>query len=324
MSDLGTLKKIIPADQALANKALAQSLQQVKRIFDTNVPDLAPRLATLQTTNDLPLIAGLDQPIPDSVTAFWANTFATGTGPGDTVTTDDVIGIAAGNTVTTAMPVVISGLVELTDLGALVPLTANGGSSGSVNNGIYALMSYALAGDYSLAGNVADSTTIPNTVYYAGPQTFADVNDAFANTTVGLIARANAVINTVISSYANVTTSINNSYHAVADQLAINVTNCVLADIDIANVAFDIANANLVSNATSTSLNFVASLHEYGTEDAPGGTADFLTRVANLDTLAGQAVVASLREGRNIQKLNEIGILLDTQIPSVPVVGNIG
>jgi hypothetical protein len=324
MSDLDTLQKIIPPDQALANKALSQSLQQVKRIFDAELPDLASRLVTLETVDDLPMIATLDQPVPDSVTTFWANTFATGTGPGNTVTTDDVIGIAAGNTVTTELPLVTTALVELTDQGAFLPLTSNGGSSGSVDNGIYTLMDYALTGAYSVAGNISDSTTIPNTVYYAGPQTFANVDDAFGNVSVGLIARANTVINTVASTYANTVTDINQHYHAVADQLAINVTNCIAADIDIANLAFDIANANLVSNAITSSLNFVASLHEYGTEDAPGGTAGFLARVANLETMAGQAVVASMREGRNIKKLNDIGILLDTQIPSVPVVGNIG
>jgi hypothetical protein len=323
MSDLDTLKKIIPPDQAVANKALARGLQQVKRIFQVNSAELAPRLAQLETVDDLPMIANLDSPLPANVVSFYSTNLATGTGPGNTITTDDVIGIAAGTTVVSELPLAGAGLQTLDSLGAFTSLTANGGSSGSANNGIYTLMQYALAGDYSDSGNIANTTTIPNTIYYAGPQVFANVDVAFSDSSVGLIVRANAVINNVAVTYANTVSDINQHYDAAANQLAINVTNCVKAGIDIANVAFDIANANLISNATSSTLNFVASLHDLGLDQAPGGTANFLARVANLDTMAGQAVVASMREGRNIERLNQVGILLDTQISSVPPVGNV-
>jgi hypothetical protein len=326
MSDLNTLKKIIPPDQAVANKALSRGLQQVKRIFDTDLPELAPQVATLETVDDLPLILALTEPVPASVTAFYANTFATGTGPGNTVTVDDVIGVAAGTTVTSQLPLVTDGLQQLTALGAFVPLTANGGSSGSTDNGIYTLMNYALTGAYSNAGNVQDITTIPNTNYYAGPQVFGNVDLAFGTAGTGLVAVANSYINNVAanSSYTNTIASINSSYSATVNQLAINVTNCVLAGIDIANVAFDIANANLISNATTTTMNFVSSLHDLGLDIAPGGTASFIERVSDQSNITGQAVIASMREGRNIQRLNQIGILLDTQIPAGAPVGNLG
>jgi len=323
MSNLDTLKKIIPPDQAVANKAITRGLQQVKRIFNTDLTELAPVLETLETVDDLGLINSLSKPVPDSVVAVLDTALATGTGPGNSVTTNDVIGIAAGNTVSTSLPVVAQGLIELTELGALEPLTANGGSSGSATNGIYTLMGYALAGDYSVGGNIANSTTIPNTSYYSGPQTFGSVDLAFSTATTGLIAVANTYISGLSASYPDVISSVNQNYEAVAGQLATNVTNCIKADIDIANLAFDIANANLVSNATSSVLNFTSSLHDLGLDVAPGGTADFLAKVANVDDLSGQAVVASMREGRNIQRLNNVGILLDTQIPSVAPVGNV-
>jgi len=336
MSDLDTLKKIIPPDQAVANKALARGLQQVKRIFQVTSPELAPVLTVLETVDDLPMIAGLDSLLPANVVSFYANTFATGTGPGNTVTTDDVIGIAAGTTVTRELPLAAQGLQVLTDQGAFLPLTANGGTPTSSTNGIYTVMQYCLAGDYTTVANVeidpgpppvyAFEYTVTIPAPLPGANTYGPsfslssvLDDAFGN----LIGLANVVIANVAVNNANTVTDINQHYGAAANQLATNVTNCVLAGIDVANLVFDIANANLVSNSTSSTMNFVSSLHDLGLDQAPGGTANFLAGVANLDTMAGQAVVASMRESRNIQRLNEIGILLDTQIPSVPPVGNV-
>lgn len=336
MSDLDTLKKIIPPDQAVANKALARGLQQVKRIFQVTSDELAPVLTVLETVNDLPMIAGLESPLPGNVVQFYANTFATGTGPGNTVTTDDVIGIAAGTTVTTELPLATQGLQTLTDQGVFLPLTANGGTPGSSTNGIYTVMQYCLAGDYTTVANIlinpgpppvyANEYTVtipaplPGANIYGPSFSLSSVlDDAFAN----LISLANVVITNVAINNASTVAEINQHYEATANQLAINVTNCTLAGLDIANLAFDISNANLVSNSTSSTMNFVSSLHDLGLDQSPGGTANFLARVANLDTMSGQAVIASMREGRNIQRLNNIGILLDTQIPSAPLIGNV-
>lgn len=337
MSDLETLKKIIPPDQAIANKALARALQQVKRIFDVPAGELPPRLIALESISDLQQIADLDQPLPADVTAFYANIFATGTGPGNVVTTDDVIGIAAGNTVSEKLPLVSQGLQELTSIGALSSLTANGGTPTSPTNGIYTVMLYTLTGDYTTTNPVEidpgpppvfeNEYTITIPIPLPGADTYGPsfdlssvLDDAFAN----LIILANTAINNVAINYADTVIEINQHYQAVADQLVINVENCVLAEIDIANLVSDIANANLVSNATTSTMNFVSSLHGFGLDTGPGGTAGFLSRVANLSSQTGQAVIASLREGRNIENLNQIGIVLDTQIPSVTPVGNLG
>lgn len=338
MSDLDTLKKIIPPDQAVANKALARGLQQVKKIFNVATPDLAPVLATLENVTDLPLINNLSSPLPANVQGFYSNSFATGTGPGNTITTDDVIGIAAGTTVTTELPAVAADLQQITNAGGLIQLTANGGTPSSAVNGVYTVMQYCLAGAYTTVvvspGDPGPpptpdiftfTVTIPPPLPGQGIYGPADgspqplLDEAFVN----LINNANIVINTVASTYSNIVAHANECYTATANQLAINVTNCIKADIDIANVVFDIANANLINNATSTTMNFVSSLHDFGLDQAPGGTASFLDRVADQTTTAGQGVIASMREGRNIRKLNEIGILLDTQIPDTTPVGNL-
>ena len=311
------LKKVIPPDQALANEALSRSLRQVKDIFKTDLPTLSVAVEALESNKDLNLINDLTTPVPPVVQNFISNTVATGTGPGNTITLNDMIGIASGNTVTTALPDTTTALQELASIGALTRLTGNGGSSGSVNNGIYTLMSYALTGVYSMGGNVANSTTIPNTTYYSGPQTFANVNLAFSTASVGLIARANTAIANIASTYTSQAAISNDAYNSMAQQLVYNQDNCILAGIDIGNVVNDIGNANLVPNSVSTVLGLTSRLHDIGIDVTEGGSAQFFQNVADANNLSGQSVIASMREGRNIAVLNAAGIQLDTQLVDV-------
>lgn len=317
MTTYNTLKKIIPADQALANQALSRSLRQVKDIFRTDLPGVSSAVSQLESNKDLDLINALTVPIPAVVTNFVGNSLATGTGASNTLTVNDVIGIAAGSTVNSALPVVTEIVTELGTLGALLPLTANGGSSGSTDNGIYTLMSYALTGAYSNAGNVNDITTIPNTTYYAGPQVFGTVNLAFGTAGTGLIAVANSYISNIATNNANLVSQANDASNACAQQLVLNVDNSIAAGIDIGNVVNDPANANLVANSVSTVLGLASQLHDIGLDVTEGGAAQFFENIANTSTLSGQAVIASMREGRNIAVLNAVGIQLDTQLVDV-------
>ena len=202
-------------------------------------------------------------------------------------------------------------------LGALVPLTANGGSSGSAVNGIYTLMSFALTGAYSANSDPNDTTTIPNTTHYAGPQTFGNVDLAFSTAGTGLIAVANAIISNIAVNNANLASQANDASNACAQQLVLNVNNCIAAGIDIGNVVNDPANANLVPNSVSTVLGLASQLHDIGLDISEGGAAQFFENTANTSALSGQAVIAAMREGRNIAVLNAVGIVLDTQLVDV-------
>ena len=320
MSNYDTLKKIIPPDQALANQALSRSLRQVKDIFNTDLPTLSAAVSALESNKDLSLINALTEPVPPVVTNFIGNTLATGTGPGNTITINDVIGVAAGATINTDLPVVTTVVSDLANIGALDSLTGNGGTPSSTDNGIYTLMSYTLAGTYSLAGNVLDITTIPTTNYFPG-NVFSDVNSAFGNISNNgtLLYWGNYWIANIASDplYSNVVVVANDATNACAEQLNLNVINCTVAGIDIANVVNDIANANLVANSVTTSLGLASQLHDIGLDVSEGGAAQFFEQVANATNLTGQAVIASMREGRNIAVLNAVGIQLDTQLIDV-------
>jgi hypothetical protein len=67
------LSQIVPAEQALAAKALATSLQTIAGITNTTLPVLANTVVNLQTTNNLPLITALTQAVPSSVSDYLSN-----------------------------------------------------------------------------------------------------------------------------------------------------------------------------------------------------------------------------------------------------------
>jgi hypothetical protein len=318
MSEYDRLKKIIPPDQALANQAISRSLRQVKRITDSQLPSIANAVSTMETNTNLGLINALETPLPQSVANFWANTFASGTGAGNAVTVNDTVGIAAGVNVNDQMPTVVQGLQALADAGQLVSLTANTGNPMSGTNGIYTQMQYCLGNAYGAA------PVIPPTTYWTGGS-FLDFDDAFAN---GLIPAANSAISNITSSNSSTAGNINTAWETIAAQIKLNQDNLQAAGVDIGNIVIgDWANSNITANQQSVSLSVGTRLHSIGLDIAEGGAAQFFAAVANTSSVAGQAVVASLREGRNIQLFNSTGLGIDTQLSDVnantPVANNL-
>lgn len=310
MSDLDDLKKIIPPDQAVANKALSRSLQQVKKIFDTTLPELAPVVASLETTVGLPLIANLTTAVPNAAINFYNQSIATGSGPGNTLVLTDLIGIASGVSVNTEMPIVTSAVANLANVGALDPLTANGGTPSSSVNGAYTVMSYVLANAYTTFDEGTSTYSIiippplPGAATYGPAANIRPVMSAAMN---GVIAAANTIISTITTTYANVANVANQATLSIANEMVKEQDNRQKAGINL---------NELQGNTLSPIMNIVTSLHDLGLDVSRGGTAEFLENTANLASLSGQAVVASMREGRNIELLNQVGILLDTQIPA--------
>jgi hypothetical protein len=93
----------------------------------------------------------------------------------------------------------------------------------------------------------------------------------------------------------------------MAAKLVSENTNLALASIDI---------PNLDASGRGPIMSFVQSLPGYGTNTEANGPAQFIETVADLATQGGQAMVACLREGRNLLVLNGVGIGQDTAIPS--------
>lgn len=282
------LSKIIPADQALACKALSVSLQQVKNIDTLSLPQLAAAFVNTVTTKDLDQINALTTAVPPDVAQFYTDYYATGTGTGNTLVLTDLLGAAVG----------VTYIDQLNNVVTTINSLGNGLSNLTT---IYTRMENTVNGVYGNA--VSGPVTIP-AGYAAGVYANADV--AFST---GLIPNAVIEIGNVVTAYPTQTTSLNTEFDAMAQKIISETDNLTLATINI---------AELNTNDRSPVMSFVESLPEYGVNKEQNGPTWFLEQVADLNTLGGQAIVACLREGQNLVILNNVGIGVDTNIPSEP------
>lgn len=283
------LSRIIPSDQALANKAIQVSLQQIKNITTLTLAQLAAAFSNMETTRDLADISSLQQAVPASVAAYYANTYATGTGPNGTLVITDLLGAAVGIPFTSDLTNVTTTINSMTTAGILSTLTGTYTRMQNTVNGVYG---NALVGPVVIPAGTA-----------AGTYSNADV------AMQALISNAATQVSSIQSSYPTQSATLNTNFTDMASSLSTENTNLSLASIDI---------PNLPTTGRGPIMSFVQSLPNYGVNTEENGPSQFLETVADLNTQGGQAIVACLREGRNLAALNAVNIGVDTNIPATP------
>ena len=279
------LSQIIPADQALAAKALATSLQQIAGITNMSLPVLANTVSQLQTTNNLPLVSALTQAVPANVANVFINS-AGGTGTNNTVLIIDILGTAAGTVHTQALTNTVAQFNTMN----LISLTST-----------YTTMANVVNGDYG------DPVTGP-VVILTGPyaNTYTNADDAFGN---ALIPGAQSEISNTVAAYPTQVTTLNQDWGNMANQLVLEQNQQANANLNF---------SELQANSTSSIYGFIQSLPSYGADTTEGGTTQFLESVANLTDFTGQSIVASLRQTINQTVLTAAGIQTNSNIPSDP------
>jgi hypothetical protein len=297
------LSQIVPADQALAAKALATSLQTIAGITNMTLPVLANTVVALETTNNLALISALTQAVPTSVATYLSNI---GGANGRPVGVCDVLGIAAGYQVTDNFINTVSTLANTN----VANLTV-----------IYQTMNNVVTGVY---GNTsAGPVTIPGGTPAAG--TYTAVTDGMGNVLVpaadaaitgsggdipptgtGLIPVAQIEIGNIANNSSAQVAALNTYFDSMAAQVVLEQNLQTASGIDFANLV-------AINNPTVYSL--VYNFPTYGRQYEQGGAAQFWEGVANLSTFTGQAVVATLREGKNLAVLGNAGVQTNTTVP---------
>lgn len=281
------LRKIIPPDWALANKALQAGLEQVTAIFNSTLPALSTAVVGLESNKGLNLINALTSPLPASVSNFYSTTYATGTGTNGTLLLADVIGTAGGWVVNGELPAATSVITTLNSAGQLSTLTSG-------TNGVFTVMQNAINGVYGLA-----PVTIP--MGLPGVGTYDDIDLAFTGpgnvSGIGLIPAAYSLIGTIVANNTANVTIANAAWSNIAAQITLQNQLQSQAGIDF---------ANLVVGSVPNGL--VSSLSSYGLDTTEGGSAWFFESVANVSTLGGQAIIATMREARNQELLQNAGV----------------
>lgn len=293
------LRNIIPPDQALANKALQAGLEQVKQIFNSTLSLTSIAAIGLESNKGLNLINSLTAPIPFQVSEYYRTTLASGTGANGTLLLTDVIGSAAGWVINDNLPTATSTVSTLNSTGALTTLT-NG------TNGVFTVMQNAINGNYGVPDGMGNVLTIPGGLPGAG--TYDTYDLAFTgpgSPGTGLIPSAYTLINSIIANNSSNVNIANSAWSNIAAQLALESTNQTKTAIVF---------SELVPNIPPTGL--VSSLPQYGLDTTVGGSAWFFESIANINSLGGQAVISSMREARNLERLNQSGIGSDIIVSS--------
>jgi hypothetical protein len=290
------LKRIIPADQALANKAIQVALEQVKTIFNTNLSSLTVATSGLETDQGLNLINSLTAPLPANVVTYFTTNFNNGSGPDGTLLLTDVIGTPTGWVHNTNLSNTTAVLGAMTTSGAFSNLTNS-------SNGVYTVMANTASGIYTTQTGFAPpddvwTTTIPvglpGSGSYTGSTAGESISSAFSS---GLTPNMIANVNQIVSSYSSEVAQCNNNWANICVQIIDEDINMDLAGLDF---------GNLVANLQPLSL--VTNLSQYGLDVIEGGAAYVFESLANISSQGGQAVVSTMREARNQERLNNAGI----------------
>lgn len=292
------LSQIIPADQALANKALAVAFGQINGVSSTNLPTFADVVKNLQTTRDLPLITALTTAVPASVANYYTSTLAIGGGPNGDIRVVDIIGLAAGwnATDTFLRTVEIFATMNLTTLTTIYQrmATALSGGYGPTDSGPIVIPAGPGAGTYVGVPDPAPPDYNPTAIELA---------------MAVLIPAAQTEIANLQSVYPAQTTELNTLWTAMAAQVV---------DEDALQALINLNYADLTANDKNSIYGFVYNLPSYGLETEEGGVAWFLEAMADLTTQGGEAIIACLREGRNQAALGNGGLYTNTKIPAEP------
>jgi hypothetical protein len=309
-----TLQKIIPQDQALANKALVASLMQIKGIFNSTLVSMSKAVTSLETNTGLGDINALTTPVPASVGSTLQSQLGSGTGPGNTLVLNDVIGTAAGAVQNIELPIVTATMSNLATANAFYTLTFDDGNPNSaVKLGVFTVMNYVLNGAYNQSNpNPSPPPAELGEIIIPAPQpgagTYGPANSApslYASVFDVLIPIAASDISNIATTNSTNVAITTSAFGNMAAQLEREKTNQAKAQIDF---------ANLQPNATSSVLSFASSLASYGKDVEPGQAADYINSVADVSNQTGQAIIASMREARNIAALGAVGVPTDTQL----------
>jgi hypothetical protein len=308
MITLDRLQQIIPADQALANKALSVALSQVTGIKTVQLPAFANTVSGIQTTRDLPLITALTTAVPPSIANYYTSTLATGGGSNGDIRITDILGLAAGWIATDGF----TRTVELFATMDLAYLTT-----------IYTTMYRSLNGDYG--DTQAGPLTIPGGLPCAGTYTGTEQTvpnpdppppdityynpTAISLAMACLTGAAATEIAALELKYPAQTTELNTIWNSMAAQVPLERAQQAQIGLNY---------ANFQANDRNSIYGFIFSLPDYGLQSEVGGMAWFVEAMADISTQAGQAVIASLRQGRNNVLLGNSGIYTNTKIPAEP------
>jgi hypothetical protein len=285
MIALDRLQTIIPSDQALANKALAISLQQIGGISGMTLAQLAEISMNTETNKTMEIVNNQESATTPEDQEYFTNVVGQyGTGPNNTYTMTDIFGLPTGY------------YVYLDNFDSVISTMGSMNFSSLVAT--FNKMSAVIAGAYGISPVIITDGE--------GAGTYPDRDSAVAT---GLMPYAEQHISEIAAAYPSQTTQLNTFWGNIVTQ--INREFLVQAD---ANFTF-----NVLSHSKQSVYSFVYSLQStYALDTQNFMTAWYLEHVATLTNRYGQSVVSCMRQGRNRVGTHAGGIIPNANVPQNP------
>ena len=288
----------VPEYIADSSRALSRSLQQIKDVFNITSQQLSQLAEKLETIKGLTTLESLEKPVPTSTINFFKNIYGTGSGNNGEFLVTDLIGTASGFVHNEELEQMTTTVGALDDLGEL----------DYVKELYYAMTQIYADADgyyYTIPGPIDPETGMPTSI----PQwKFPPTMSAPLGGTTGYGSRdaaVDALITELDGEYSRLATAYptqaetsTNNISNMATQLKRELVNMPKAGIHPEDTQLGVKNSV---------LSLVTNLHDYGTDDSLGGTGWILENVASTD-FYGESLIAALREGRNIRRLNDASI----------------
>ena len=156
-----------------------------------------------------------------------------------------------------------------------------------------------LDGDYGSAPTI----TIPGGL--PGSGTYSTVDLAIQ----ALISAASTELNNLPTQYSSYYANANEQFTIMCDHIVLELQTLADADIDMSTT----------TGNRQGIMSFAGNIHTYATQTEKYGAAEILERISDTSNSSGEAMIAALREGRNIDNLQSSGVGMDN-IP--PQAGN--
>lgn len=246
---------------------------------------------TLNTLKNLPLLEALTTPLSSGAQNYYANTFAQGSGPQGTYLLTDfmgtAVGVTAGQYFTSAAEIINAKTTDTT-------------------LDYYIEILDTIIG--VLDGTYGDPGTGPITIP-TGPGSSLSPYPTGDDAITQLVIEANAEISNLNSSMGSAATTLNGDWNSICARLVYEANNQSKASLVI---------PNMQAGDKLTVMSLITSLGSIGQNTEEGMSAQFFEEIANVTTLTGQSIIASLREGQNDAAMDAAGVEHDNTVPDLP------
>jgi hypothetical protein len=304
MIPLDRLGQIIPPDIALANKALATSLQQITGAQKLSLPAFANVVSNVTTMADLPIITALTQPVPTAVKNYFTQTTLLGSGTCGQVKLVDIIGTIIGWVMTTNLNNTITtcnamNLADITDCYTKMVNTENGDYDYHVPNPAYDPFLPPGPGNLEYLGW---QVVIPGYGTYPGSPVATQILARNAGI-AALITAANTIISGYQTSQSANATKLQTYWTSMVEQSQREINNQAKATL---------VYGNLIANETNSVRALVNSLPGYSTQTQQGGPYDVMEQLSDVTVItgtvtAGSAVITAANSTVGIAVTGSIG-----------------